>query len=400
MTRSEHIWVRVEHHWDGYPLGVRHLRPGETLTVGERGDVVANGRKRCLVTVEPERARLTLGEADELIELESARGTSPYRSSPQPRVADLGEGDTALVRIGACSVALVVERSAPRVTRRGTDTRFAAAFALSLAAVATLFVRLATASPALSPAPDDGIDPEKLRTLQAYLASAAEREQEVRETDQSGPPDEQVLYQLPPSLVLGEREEPECSQRPPHLRLRAARRFCCWGLPCGEDEPPPPRDWGEPLDPCASDDGGLPGIGEAPESPHSNTLAALLDAAVHAQHQTASPAGRIRAGSPAVAGALPAAVIQRVVRRHEDEFRRCYENGLFHNPNLAGRIATRFVIDRDGVVSVAHNGGSDLPDSVVMVCVIRRFSTLRFPAPQSGTVQVVYPLEFAPVPKR
>jgi hypothetical protein len=64
-----------------------------------------------------------------------------------------------------------------------------------------------------------------------------------------------------------------------------------------------------------------------------------------------------------------------------------------------GRVVVRFVIDSDGVVSVARNGGSDLPDSGVNVCVTERLSTLRFPAPERGIVQALYTFQFAPEPR-
>ena len=58
----------------------------------------------------------------------------------------------------------------------------------------------------------------------------------------------------------------------------------------------------------------------------------------------------------------------RVVRQNYGRFRMCYEQGLGRNPNLEGRVSARFVIGRDGAVSNASNGGSDLPDSGVVSC--------------------------------
>jgi hypothetical protein len=42
------------------------------------------------------------------------------------------------------------------------------------------------------------------------------------------------------------------------------------------------------------------------------------------------------------------------------------------------------------------NGGSDMPDSGVVSCVTRTFSTLSFPVPEGGIVTVTYPLTFTP----
>jgi photosystem II stability/assembly factor-like uncharacterized protein len=72
----------------------------------------------------------------------------------------------------------------------------------------------------------------------------------------------------------------------------------------------------------------------------------------------------------------------------------CYEQGLVKNPNLEGRVATRFVIGRSGTVQSAQNGGSDLPDSGVVGCVVSAFYGLSFPEPEGGIVTVTYPIVF------
>ena len=73
-------------------------------------------------------------------------------------------------------------------------------------------------------------------------------------------------------------------------------------------------------------------------------------------------------------------------------FRACYESGLAHNPALAGRVEVRFVIARDGAVTIANDTGSDLPDASVRQCIVRSFLTLSFPAPGDGAVTVTYPI--------
>ena len=89
-------------------------------------------------------------------------------------------------------------------------------------------------------------------------------------------------------------------------------------------------------------------------------------------------------------------MVQRIVRQNFGRFRMCYENGLKNNPTLAGRVAVRFVIGRDGAVASVGNGGSDLPDSSVVNCIVRSFSGLSFPAPDGGIVTVTYPISLAP----
>jgi hypothetical protein len=112
------------------------------------------------------------------------------------------------------------------------------------------------------------------------------------------------------------------------------------------------------------------------------------------EHKTSAPV--MRPGTTTIGGTLPREVVQRVIRQNFGRYRSCYEAGLRNNPTLAGRVAVRFVIGRDGAVANVGNGGSDLPDSAVVSCVVRSFSGLSFPAPESGIVTVVYPLMFSP----
>jgi hypothetical protein len=95
-------------------------------------------------------------------------------------------------------------------------------------------------------------------------------------------------------------------------------------------------------------------------------------------------------------GRLPAEVIQRIVRQNAGRFRLCYEAGLRGNPSLEGRVAVHFVIDRNGAVSVAQDGDSDMPNMDVRKCVVQSFYNLSFPSPDNGTVTVTYPLVFTP----
>jgi hypothetical protein len=104
----------------------------------------------------------------------------------------------------------------------------------------------------------------------------------------------------------------------------------------------------------------------------------------------------IRTPNTTVSGHLPPEVVQRIVRQNYGRFRQCYENGLRGNPNLTGRVSARFVIGSGGSVTNAMNGGSDLPDSGVVSCVIQTFYGLSFPSPEAGIVTVTYPILFSP----
>lgn len=104
----------------------------------------------------------------------------------------------------------------------------------------------------------------------------------------------------------------------------------------------------------------------------------------------------IRQAAAVVQGRLPSEVITRIVRQNFGRFRVCYEVGLRSNPRLMGTVATRFVIGRDGAVTGVQDAGSTVPDASVVACVVRSFSNLSFPAPESGIVTVTYPIVLGP----
>jgi len=97
-------------------------------------------------------------------------------------------------------------------------------------------------------------------------------------------------------------------------------------------------------------------------------------------------------GSPAAPenGSLPPEVIQHIVRQRYAKFRDCYEEGLRRNGKLQGRVAVRFVIERDGTVEKVSSAGSDLPDPAVVQCTIEEYEVLGFPPPEgTGIITVV-----------
>lgn len=93
-------------------------------------------------------------------------------------------------------------------------------------------------------------------------------------------------------------------------------------------------------------------------------------------------------------GRLSAVHIQNQVREYASQQRKCYEQGLARNPDLAGRVEVRFVIALDGSVKTVEIKANSLPDCQVVGCVSDVFRSLRFDPPQGGTVTVVYPVVF------
>ncbi len=95
-------------------------------------------------------------------------------------------------------------------------------------------------------------------------------------------------------------------------------------------------------------------------------------------------------------GRLPPEQVQAIVREGYGSFRACFEAGLARDPNLKGKVSTRFVIDREGRVRAAAVVANTLPDCQVVACVRDGFYRLHFPSPESGIVTVVYPIMLEP----
>jgi tetratricopeptide (TPR) repeat protein len=103
-------------------------------------------------------------------------------------------------------------------------------------------------------------------------------------------------------------------------------------------------------------------------------------------------------GPAQVRGSLDVAPIRRIVRRHLNEVRFCYERELMRKPGLAGRIAIQFTIadgEQAGAVIAASIQHSTMNDDAVEQCVVQAVRRWEFPRPMNGSVIVTYPFVFA-----
>jgi hypothetical protein len=368
----------------------------------------------------------------------------------------LPSGAKARVEVGDF-VFQVSAVNAGKPIKHGIGTTFdwnvAMYFGLSLAAVGGLVAAMAFFVPPLGLTDDEDLDKDALYLMQQYLKSAAEREQEEKEAEvvqdnsdnkeggtgtrakgeegSMGNPTTKAVNKR--YAVQGPKDNPD-----PHIArqaaLREAMEFGMIGLlntgaagdpnaptaPWGRDTSLGTDDvsargnmWGDEIGDAFGAGGlGLSGIGEGGggrgEGIGLGNIGTLGHGAgtgtgqgfgaghgrLGGSHQTKAP--KVRMGATTVSGRLPPEVIQRIVRQNYGRFRMCYEQGLGRNPNLEGRVSARFVIGRDGAVSNASNGGSDLPDSGVVSCVVSAFYGLSFPQPEGGIVTVVYPIMLSP----
>ncbi len=96
-------------------------------------------------------------------------------------------------------------------------------------------------------------------------------------------------------------------------------------------------------------------------------------------------------------GSLSKEAIRRVINRHRNEVKFCYEQGLQSRPDLEGRVTMRFMIAPSGAVQVAGVRESSLQNQSVESCVTTAVRRWSFPQPEGGgSVMVTYPFSFIP----
>ncbi|MDB4965706.1 MAG: putative abductin-like protein [Myxococcales bacterium] len=97
-------------------------------------------------------------------------------------------------------------------------------------------------------------------------------------------------------------------------------------------------------------------------------------------------------GTAQVRGSLDKEIIRRIIRRHLNEVRFCYEKELMHKQDLYGRIMIQFTISGNGqvVASVVQNSTMNNPN--VEQCIAQAVRRWEFPKPQGGGIVIVsYP---------
>lgn len=101
---------------------------------------------------------------------------------------------------------------------------------------------------------------------------------------------------------------------------------------------------------------------------------------------------RIRTGKADVRGSLSKEVIRRIIRRHINEVRFCYEQELNSRPDLQGRVGVKFIISPTGAVQTAAVAKSTLGNAKAEQCIVKAVRRWNFPAPEGGGIVVVtYP---------
>ncbi len=104
---------------------------------------------------------------------------------------------------------------------------------------------------------------------------------------------------------------------------------------------------------------------------------------------------RVVPGKTTVVGGLSKDVIAKVIKRHQNEIKYCYEQELAKQPDLSGKVAVMFTIDPTGAVSEANVTESSLNNNNAESCMMDRIRRWKFPEPQGGgVVNVNFPWIF------
>ncbi|MBX3125483.1 MAG: AgmX/PglI C-terminal domain-containing protein [Polyangiaceae bacterium] len=448
--RADRSEVEITIRWGSNVLGVAHVPMARGYRIGEEhADFVVPASVLGGINFE-------LVQGGEPATLCVPPGATVRRAGQlvDASTLSLDSGACYDVRLGELSIRVAAVAAGKETARKLVATSEAASmfsFGLTALAAGALMTTLAMFVPPLGLTEDDSASQERIYAIQQYLDSAAERERERKdptpvEEHAQGGSEAAAAGAKGESGALGKVGAPRTNRRAatagpkdttdPHLAreqaMREARSFGMIGLlndgggsmaqtaPWGRDTSLGTDDldaignmWGDDLGESGGSGGlalsgigsggGLRGdsIGLGSIGTCGSTFCGGLEHGFGSS--TARPGGThkpvaptMRPGVTDVSGSLPGDVIQRIVRQNYGRFRMCYENGLRGNPNLAGRVAVRFVISRDGAVSHATNAGSDLPDSSVVGCVVSAYYGLSFPAPQDGIVTVNYPIQFSP----
>jgi TonB family protein len=102
-------------------------------------------------------------------------------------------------------------------------------------------------------------------------------------------------------------------------------------------------------------------------------------------------------GQANVRGNLDKEIVRRIIRRHINEVRYCYEQELAKKPSLGGRIMVQFTIAPSGEVIASVLQNSTLGDARVERCTVDAVRRWEFPKPLGGgTVIVSYPFVLTP----
>ena len=88
--------------------------------------------------------------------------------------------------------------------------------------------------------------------------------------------------------------------------------------------------------------------------------------------------------------------LERALQVRANQSRHCYNTALGQDPTLRGKLSVALRIATNGSVCTASIASNQLGSEQVAQCVANQFRTASFPAPRSGCVDVVVPINMVP----
>jgi len=107
-------------------------------------------------------------------------------------------------------------------------------------------------------------------------------------------------------------------------------------------------------------------------------------------------APEVAQGEANVRGALDKEIVRRIVRRHMNEIKYCYEQQLARFPGLAGRVVVQFTIGGNGDVIASVLQSSTVANGALETCIVQAVHRWLFPSPHGGLVIISYPFVLTP----
>ena len=90
---------------------------------------------------------------------------------------------------------------------------------------------------------------------------------------------------------------------------------------------------------------------------------------------------------------------RRVIRRHVNEVKFCYEQALQHRSDLAGRAVLQLIVAATGSVTAAAVVSDELREPALAACLVAAAARWQFsPAADAGITVVTYPFLLRPAP--
>ncbi|MCD6498515.1 MAG: AgmX/PglI C-terminal domain-containing protein [Deltaproteobacteria bacterium] len=105
---------------------------------------------------------------------------------------------------------------------------------------------------------------------------------------------------------------------------------------------------------------------------------------------------KVTGGRARVSGSLDKGIIRRIILRHINQVRYCYESrALARNPHASGLVTVQFAIGSNGRVRTARIASTTLHNPASERCIALSVRRWRFPKPRGGGLVVVrYPFKF------